>query len=46
MNRLTEGLNEYGNEDSPLSERIEAFLLDTGVTPEEIRSIRNIWLEA
>ena len=45
MNRLTEGLNEYGNEDSTLSERIEAFLLDTGVTPEEIRSIRNIWLE-
>jgi protein tyrosine/serine phosphatase len=46
MNRLTEGLNEYGNEDSPLSERIEAFLLDTGVTPEESRSIRKIWLEA
>ncbi len=42
---LTEGLQKYGNADSTLKERIELYLLDCGVTREEIEQFRSIMLE-
>ncbi|MBQ5793797.1 MAG: tyrosine-protein phosphatase [Clostridia bacterium] len=45
MNRLTKGLNKYGDDNDTLQEKIEAYLLSIGVTKEEIQSIRDILLE-
>jgi hypothetical protein len=45
MNRLVKGFEDYGDEDDTLQQRIQAYLLDIGVTEEEIASIREIWLE-
>ena len=45
INRLVTEMNAYGGKDDPLSERIELYLLDIGVTAAEIQSIRDIWLE-
>jgi hypothetical protein len=45
INRMLTEMNAYGDKNDPLSEKIELYLLDIGVTPEEIRSIWNIWLE-
>ena len=38
-------LHQYGDSDDTISEKIEAFMLDIGVTKEEINSIRSILLE-
>ncbi len=40
-----ECLRKYGNENSSLKERIELYLLDCGVTREEIEKFRSIMLE-
>lgn len=45
INRMVTEMNAYGNKDDTLSEKIELYLLDIGVTAEEIQSIRDIWLE-
>ena len=44
MNRLVDGFDAYGDEDDTLQQKIEAYLLDIGVTAKEIQSIRNIFL--
>ncbi|MBQ9162374.1 MAG: tyrosine-protein phosphatase [Clostridia bacterium] len=43
MEDFIEGLKAYGG--NTFNENVEAFLLEIGVTPEEITSIRNILLE-
>lgn len=45
MNRLVEGFDSFGDKDDTLQEKIHAYLLHIGVTEQEIRSIRDIWLE-
>ncbi len=40
-----EGLAKYGDESTPLATKIERYLLDCGVTAEEIARIRSIMLE-
>ena len=45
MGRLSHGLDAYGDRDDTLQQKIEAYLLDIGVTAEEIASIREILLE-
>ena len=45
MNRLVNGLNDFGDQDDSLQEKIHAYLLHIGVTEEEIQSIKDIWLE-
>ena len=45
MQRLTKEINKYGDENDTLQEKIEAYLLAIDVTPEEIQSIRDIFLE-
>ena len=45
VNRLVDGLNDFGDEDDTLQQKIHAYLLHIGVTEEEIQSIRDIWLE-
>lgn len=42
---LTNGFAQYGNEDDTLQRRAELYLLDCGLTPEEIERIRDILLE-
>ncbi|MBQ6619040.1 MAG: tyrosine-protein phosphatase [Thermoguttaceae bacterium] len=42
---MLEQLNRYGTAEEPMSVKCERFLLDIGVTPEEIESIRAILLE-
>lgn len=42
---LLEGLKKYGDENSTLQENITAYLLDIGVTEEEIASIKRILIE-
>ena len=42
---MLEELNRYGTAEEPMSVKCERFLLDIGVTPEEIESIRAILLE-
>lgn len=44
-NALVNGINKYGDEDDSFKEKVEAYLLDIGVTAEEIASIRSILLE-
>jgi len=43
IENFIEGLKAYGG--NTFNENVEAFLLEIGVTPEEIESIRNILLE-
>jgi hypothetical protein len=45
MKNLNRGLDKYGDADDTLSQKIEAYLLDIGVTAEEIASIRALLLE-
>ena len=45
VNRLVDGLNDFGDQDDTLQQKIHAYLLQIGVTEEEIQSIRDIWLE-
>jgi hypothetical protein len=45
VNRLVNGLQDFGEADDTLQERIHAYLLHIGVTEAEIQSIKNIWLE-
>lgn len=40
-----EGFAKYGDKDTPWNKRIELYLLDCGVTPEEIAAVRDIMLE-
>ena len=42
---FTDGFAKYGTEDDPLSRKIELYLIDCGITPEEIASFRSIMLE-
>ncbi len=42
---FNEGLAKYGNANSTWNERIELYLLDCGVTKEEIKKFRSIMLE-
>ena len=42
---LMNGFKKYGERNAPLQEKIEAYLLDIGVTEEEIANIRSIMLE-
>ena len=41
-----EGLAKYGDADTPLSRRIELYLLECGVTQDEIERFRSIMLDA
>ena len=43
--RLDEGFAKYAKEGDSLKDRIEAYLADCGVTPDEISSFRKIMLE-
>ena len=45
VRRLTEGISKYGAPDTPWSGKIELYLLDCGVTREEIEKFRSIMLE-
>ena len=45
IQRLRRELDKYGEADDALSAKIEAFLLDVGVSAEEIQSIRENFLE-
>ena len=45
MNRLVDGLDKFGDKDDTLQEKIHAYLLHIGVTEQEIRNIKDIWLE-
>lgn len=40
-----DGMAQYGQPDDPLSKKIELYLLDCGITPEEIAQFRAIMLE-
>ena len=45
MAHLDEGFAKYGNEGDPLTVRIALFLLDCGVTQEELETFKKIMLE-
>lgn len=45
INALLNGLNDFGGEDATLQNKIEAYLLDIGVTQEDIDSIKRILIE-
>ena len=40
-----DGIGKYGKENDPLSRRIELYLIDCGVSPDEIAAFRRIMLE-
>ena len=42
---LAEGFKKYGGENSTFKERVELYLLDCGITKEEIEKFRSIMLE-
>jgi len=42
---FTEGFGKYGGKDATWAERIELYLLDCGITKEEIEKFRSIMLE-
>ena len=42
---LSEGFMKYGNEKSSFKERVELYLLDCGITKDEIERFRSIMLE-
>lgn len=42
---FADGFSKYGNENDPLSRKIELYLLDCGIQPEEIAEFRRIMLE-
>ena len=46
MEHFDEGFAGYGDADTPLKRRIELYLLDCGVTQEEIDRFRSIMLDS
>ena len=44
-NHFNDGFSKYGDADTPWNKKIELYLLDCGVTPEEIEKFRSIMLE-
>ena len=42
---LSEGFRKYGDKDSTFKERVELYLLDCGITKDEIERFRSIMLE-
>jgi len=45
IQHIDNGLAKYGDKEDTLQRRIELYLLDCGVTPEEIETFRSIMLE-
>ena len=45
LSELYKHLAEYGGENATFNDRVEAYMLDIGVTQDEINSIRDIMLE-
>ena len=44
-NHFNDGFSKYGDEDTSWNDRIELYLLDCGITKEEIAKFRSIMLE-